>query len=90
MAYNIWRLAWQVSPGLLQDSPLPDHRIFFGRRGLQRVADEYVTYYNERRPHQSLDLNARIQRFDSKINIESKKIRRNRIVDGIDPRSHEN
>ena len=62
---------------------LLDRRIFFGRRDLQQVVDEYVAYYNERRPHQSLDLNAPIQKFDSKINFDSKKICRNRIIDGL-------
>ncbi len=62
---------------------LLDRRIFFGRRDLQQVVDEYAAYYNERRPHQSLDLNAPIQKFDSKINFDSEKICRNRIVDGL-------
>ena len=32
-----------------------DHVILFGRRHLLRTLREYVEYYNESRPHQSLD-----------------------------------
>ncbi len=78
MQRTVAQLPWRIIR-----EELLDHRIFFGRRDLQRVVDEYVTYYNERRPHQSLDLNAPIQKFDSKINLDSKKIPRNRIVDGL-------
>ncbi len=62
---------------------LLDHRIFFGRRDLQRVLNEYVAYYNERRPHQSLDLNAPNRKFDTNISFDKKRIRRTRIVDGL-------
>lgn len=62
---------------------LLDGRIFFGRRDLQQVVDENVAYLNERRPHQSVDLNAPLQKFDSKLKFDSKKIRRNRIVIGL-------
>ena len=35
-----------------------DHVIPLGRRHLLRVLREYVEYYNESRPHQSLDRNS--------------------------------
>ncbi len=60
---------------------LLDRRIFFGRLDLQRVLSDYIAYYNERRPHQSLLLNAPRREFDTKIIFDSDKVRRNRIVD---------
>ena len=39
-----------------------DHVIPFGRRHLLRVLREYVAYYNESRPHQSLDRNSPVPR----------------------------
>ena len=39
-----------------------DHVIAFGERHLRRVLTEYVAYYNESRPHQSLDGNAPVPR----------------------------
>ena len=39
-----------------------DHVIPLGRRHLLRVVREYVEYYNESRPHQSLDRNSSMPR----------------------------
>ncbi len=56
---NAFIEAWN---GTIREELL-DRRIFFGRRDLQRVVNEYVAYYNERRHHQSLDLNTPIQKL---------------------------
>jgi transposase InsO family protein len=39
-----------------------DHVIAFGERHLLRILREYVAYYNEARPHQSLDRNSPVPR----------------------------
>ena len=35
-----------------------DHLIVFNERQLRRILREYFAYYNEVRPHQSLEMNA--------------------------------
>ena len=62
---------------------LLDRRIFFGRRDLQKVLDEYVAYYNGKRPHQSLGLNAPTSILGTNSQFDESKIRRERIVDGL-------
>ena len=39
-----------------------DHMIILGESHLRRVMQEYVDYYHESRPHQSLDRNAPVPR----------------------------
>ena len=39
-----------------------DHMIILGESHLRRVMKEYVDYYHESRPHQSLDRNAPVPR----------------------------
>ena len=57
-----------------------DHLIIFNGRHLRRVLQEYVTYYNERRPHQSLAQ-------DSPLGLESRfvqgPIRYRNVLGGI-------
>jgi putative transposase len=39
-----------------------DHLIVFNERQLRRILREYIAYYNEVRPHQSLEMNAPVAR----------------------------
>jgi transposase InsO family protein len=39
-----------------------DHLIVFNERQLRRILKEYLTYYNEVRPHQSVEMNAPVAR----------------------------
>jgi len=39
-----------------------DHMMILGERHLRRILGEYVRYYNESRPHQSLDGNSPLPR----------------------------
>ena len=59
-----------------------DHRIVFGERDLRSLLKEYVEYFNQNRPHQSLDQDSPCKKH-GKIDFDRSKIRRERLVDGL-------
>ena len=61
---------------------LLDHRIVFGERDLRSLLKEYVEYFNQNRPHQSLDQDSPCKKH-GKIDFDRSKIRRERLVDGL-------
>ena len=61
---------------------LVDHRIVFGERDLRRLLKEYVEYFNQTRPHQSLGQDSPCKKHGT-IDIDRSKIRRERLVDGL-------
>ena len=61
---------------------LLDHRIVFGERDLRSILKEYVEYFNQNRPHQSLDQDSPCKKH-GKIDFDRTKIRRERLVDGL-------
>ena len=61
---------------------LLDHRIVFGERDLRSLLKEYVEYFNQNRPHQSLDQDSPSKKH-GKIDFDRSKIRRERLVDGL-------
>ena len=61
---------------------LLDHRIVFGELGLRSLLKEYVEYFNQNRPHQSLDQDSPCKKH-GKIDFDRSKIRRERLVDGL-------
>ena len=61
---------------------LLDHRIVFGERDLRRLLKEYGEYFNQNRPHQSLEQDSPWKKH-GKIDFDRSKIRRERLVDGL-------
>ena len=61
---------------------LLDHRIVFGELGLRSLLKEYVEYFNQKRPHQSLEQNSPCKKH-GKIDFDRTKIHRERLVDGL-------
>jgi len=61
---------------------LLDHRIVFGELGLCSLLKEYVEYFNQMRPHQSLEQNSPCKKH-GKIHFDRTKIQRERFVDGL-------
>jgi len=61
---------------------LLDHRIIFGERDLRRLLKEYVEYFNQNRPHQSLNQNYPCKTHGN-IDFDRSKIQRKRLVDGL-------
>ena len=61
---------------------LLDHRIVFGERDLRYLLKEYVEYFNQNRPHQSLDQDSPRKKH-GEIDFDRSKIRRERLVDGL-------
>jgi len=61
---------------------LLDHRIFFGERDLSCLLKDYVEYFNQNQPHQSLDQDSPCKKH-SKIDFDRSKIRRERLVDRL-------
>ena len=61
---------------------LLDHRIFFGERDLRGILKEYVEYFNQNRPHQSLEQDSPCKKH-RKIDFDRSKIRSERLVDGL-------
>jgi transposase InsO family protein len=61
---------------------LLDHRIVFGERDLRCLLKEYVEYFNQNRPHQSLEQDSPCKKHGN-IDFDRSKIRRARLVDGL-------
>jgi putative transposase len=61
---------------------LLDHRIIFGERDLHRLLREYVDYFNQSRPHQSLGQDSPCRQHEV-VGFERSKVRRKRLVDGL-------
>ncbi len=61
---------------------LLDHRIIFGELGLRYLLKEYVEYFNQNRPHQSLEQDSPCKKH-GKIDFDRTKIQRERLVDGL-------
>ena len=61
---------------------LLDHRIIFGELDLRILIRQYVDYFNQTRPHQSLGQDSPCRRHGD-VNFERSKIMRNRVVDGL-------
>jgi transposase InsO family protein len=61
---------------------LLDHRIIFGERDLRRLLREYVDYFNQARPHQSLGQDSPCRQHGV-VGFERSKVRRQRLVDGL-------
>ena len=61
---------------------LLDHRLIFGERDLRRLLREYVEYFNQNRPHQSLDQDSPCRKHGI-TEFDRSKIRRKRLVDGL-------
>ena len=61
---------------------LVDHRIVFGERDLRRLLKEYVEYFTQSRPHQSLGQDSPCKKH-GKIDFDRTKIRRERLVGGL-------
>lgn len=61
---------------------LLDHRIIFGERDLRRLLREYVDYFNQARPHQSLGQDSPCRQY-AVVGFERSKVRRERLVDGL-------
>jgi hypothetical protein len=56
------------------------YRIVFGERDLCCPLIEYVEYFNQNRPHQSLDQDSPCKKHGN-IDFDRSKIRRERLVD---------
>ena len=61
---------------------LLDHRIVFGERDLRSLLKEYVEYFNQNPPHQSLKQDSPCKKH-GKIDFDRTKIRRERLVGGL-------
>jgi putative transposase len=61
---------------------LLDHRLIFGERDLRRLLREYVEYFNQSRPHQSLEQDSQCRQHGL-VGFDPSKIQRKRIVDGL-------
>ena len=61
---------------------LLEHRIILGERDLRRLLKEYVEYFNQNRPHQSLNQNYPCKTHGN-IDFDRSKIQRKRLVDGL-------
>ena len=61
---------------------LLDHRIFFGERDLRSLLKDYVEYFNQNRPHQSLDQDSPCKKH-GKIDFDRSKIWCERLVAGL-------
>ena len=61
---------------------LLDHRIVFGDRDLRSLLEEYVEYFTQNRPHQSLDQDSPCKKHGT-IDFDRTKIRRERLVGGL-------
>ena len=56
--------------------------IVFGELGLRSLLKEYVEYFNQNRPHQSLEQDSPCTKH-GKIDFDRTKIQRERLVDGL-------
>ena len=65
----------------VRDEPL-DHRIIFGELDLRSLLKEYVEYFNQNRPHESLEQDSPCKKHGT-IDFGRTKIRRERLVDGL-------
>ena len=61
---------------------LLDSRIVFGERDQRCLLKDYVEYFNQNRPHQSLEQDSPGKKL-GKIDFDRSKIRRERLVDGL-------
>ena len=61
---------------------LLDHRIVLGERDLRSLLKEYVEYFNQNQPHQSLEQDSPCKKH-GKIDFDRTKIPRERLVDGL-------
>lgn len=61
---------------------LLDHRIVFGERDLRRLLKEYVDYFNQTRPHESLGQDSPCKKHGT-IDFDRSKLRRKHLVDGL-------
>ena len=61
---------------------LLDQRTLFGLRDLRRLLKEYVEYFNQTRPHQSLGQDSPCEQHGT-IEFDRSKIRRERLVEGL-------
>ena len=65
----------------LSEEPL-DHRIVFGEWDLRGLLKEYLKYFNQNRPHQSLEQDSPSKKHGN-IDFDRSKIRCERLVDGL-------
>ncbi len=61
---------------------LLDHRVIFGERDLRSLLKEYVEYFNQNPPNQSLDQDSPCKKHGN-IDFDRSKIRRERLADGL-------
>jgi putative transposase len=61
---------------------LLDSRIVFGELGLRSLLKECVEYFNQNRPHQSLEQDSPCKKH-GEIDFDRTKIQRERLVDGL-------
>ena len=61
---------------------LLDYRIVFDELGLRSLLKQYVEYFNQNRPHQSLEQDSPCTKH-GKIDFDRTKIQRERLVDGL-------